>query len=402
MDYVSISGGNYAGFGDGHELAYVSPWYREPGFNVAAAAAVKAVVDVPVIVTGRVADAAIAEGILADGAADMVGMVRALIADPELPNKVRRGEAGSVRMCLGMSECHYIGPHRTPITCAVNPAAGREAEFDLTPAEQQKTVVVIGAGPAGLEAARISGLRGHHVYLCDAEREIGGTPRLLARDPNRRNLRDHAVFFDDVLKALGVELVLGNRVSADELVELAPDAVIVATGARPMVPDVPGVGAAHVVTALDVLSGAVPVTGRAVVIGGLDAHLAGPTAAEYLVDQGCAVTLCSEHVDFAPGAEDGTRLALLHRLRGKDVAIELGHKLLAVTGSGALVEETFARREREIADVTVVLACGLVPDDSLAVRLRGRIPDVHLVGDALAPRRIMHATLDGARVGAAL
>lgn len=402
VDYVSISGGNYAGFGDGHELAYVSPWYREPGFNVAAAAAVKAVVDVPVIVTGQVADAAIAEGILADGAADMVGMVRALIADPELPNKVRRGEAGGVRMCLGMSECHYIGPHRTPITCAVNPAAGREAEFDLTPAEQPKTVVVVGAGPAGLEAARISGLRGHHVYLCDAEREIGGTPRLLARDPNRRNLRDHAVFFDDVLKELGVELVLGNRVSADELVELAPDAVVVATGARPLVPDVPGVGAAHVVTALDVLSGAVTVTGRAVVIGGLDAHLAGPTAAEFLADQGCAVTLCNEHVDFAPGAEDGTRLALLHRLRGKDVTIERGHKLLAVTESGALVGETFARREREIADATVVLACGLVPDDSLATELRGRIPDVRLVGDALAPRRIMHATLDGARVGADL
>jgi 2,4-dienoyl-CoA reductase-like NADH-dependent reductase (Old Yellow Enzyme family)/thioredoxin reductase len=401
VDYVSVSGGNYAGFGDGHELAYVSPWYREPGFNVTAAAAVKAVVDVPVIVTGRIADAAVAEGILADGSADLIGMVRALIADPELPDKVRRGDAGGVRMCLGMSECHYIGPHRTPVTCAVNAAAGREAEFDLTPAAEPKTVVVVGAGPAGLEAARVAALRGHHVYLCDEERQIGGTPRLLARDPNRRNLADHAVFFTDPIKQLGIELVLGNRVGAEELLELDPDAVIVATGARPLVPDVPGVSAEHVVTALDVLRGAAPVTGNALVVGGLDAHLAGPTTAEFLADSGCPVTWCSEHVTFAPGAEDGTRMALLHRLRNKDVTVASGHKLVSVTDGGAVVEDTFTRRQREVPG-TVVLACGLVPDDSLAAALRGRIPEVHVVGDALAPRRIMHATLDGARVGAAL
>lgn len=401
VDYVSVSGGNYAGFGDGHELAYVSPWYREPGFNVAAAAAVRAVVDVPVIVAGRIADAAVAEGILADGAADMVGMVRALIADPELPNKVRRGDAGGVRMCLGMSECHYIGPHRTPVTCAVNAAAGREAEFDLTPSAEPKTVVVVGAGPAGLEAARVSALRGHHVYLCDGAREIGGTPRLLARDPNRRNLKDHAVFFTEPIRRLGIELVLGNQVGAAELIELNPDAVVVATGARPLVPDVPGVAAEHVVTALDVVSGAVSVRGDVLVVGGLDAHLAGPTTAEFLADQGCAVTWCSDHVTFAPGAEDGTRLALLHRLRTKNVTLALGHRLVAVTDDGAVIEETFTRQVRAVPG-TVVLACGLVPDDTLAAELRGRIPEVHVVGDALAPRRIMHATLDGARVGAAL
>ena len=121
--YISVSGGNYAGFGDGLETAYVSPWYKDPAFNVAAAAAVKRVVDVPVIVTGRILDPSIAEGILADGAADMIGMVRALIADPDLPNKARAGRTTEIRMCIGMSECHHIGPHRVPITCAVNAAA---------------------------------------------------------------------------------------------------------------------------------------------------------------------------------------------------------------------------------------------------------------------------------------
>ena len=396
--YLSITGGNYSGFGEGYETAYVSPWYREPGFNVAAAAAVKAVVDVPVLVAGRVADAAIAEGILADGAADMVGMVRALIADPQLPNKVRQGKADEVRMCLGLSECHYIGPHRTPMTCAVNASAAREAEMDLVPTDAPKTVVVIGAGPAGMEAARVARLRGHDVYLCDSEREIGGTPRRLAVDPNRRNLKDHAVFFDGQFKRLGVQLMLGQTITAAELMGFAPDAVVVATGGLPLVPDVPGIRDPHVSTALEALAGTAPLGARVIVVGGLDGHIAGATISEFLTDQGQQVEYLSEHVDFAPGAEDGTRLALLNRLMNKDVTISRCHRLVAATDGGALVEQTFTHRQRRIEDVSIVLACGLVPNDALATQLRDEIAEVHVVGDALAPRRLMHATLEGARV----
>src|ERR1019366_6176143 len=122
-------------------------------------------------------------------------------------------------MCIGMSECHAIGPHRGPVTCAVNSAAAREDEMEIKPAETVKTVVVVGAGPAGMEAARVAALRGHHVYLADSQRAIGGTPALLAVDPNRRNLRDHAAYFETELRRLGVELMLGNVVTADELVE---------------------------------------------------------------------------------------------------------------------------------------------------------------------------------------
>src|SRR6185295_14897798 len=168
LAYVSVSGGTYSGFADGFDGAYVSPWYREPAFNAETAAAVRrASGGVPVLVTGRIADASIAESLLAEGVCDLVGMVRALIADPELPNKAREGRAGEVRMCLGMSECHHIGRHRVPMTCAVNAAAGREEEMAVTPAAIRKAVVIVGAGPAGLEAARVAGLRGHKVYLCD-------------------------------------------------------------------------------------------------------------------------------------------------------------------------------------------------------------------------------------------
>ncbi len=400
VQYISVSGGNYSGFGDGYETAYVSPWYREPGFNVEAAAAVKSAVSVPVIVTGRIADASIAEGILTDGSADMIGMVRALIADPELPNKAREGRILEVRMCLGMSECHYIGPHRTPINCAVNAAAGREKEMEVRPAEVTKTVVVVGAGPAGMEAARVAALRGHHVYLSDAARAIGGTVRLLARDPNRRNLRDHAAFFELELPRLGVEYMLGNVVTADELVEFAPDAVIVATGGRAIVPDVPGMSEAGHLTALDLFGDdrPLPSTPRVVVVSGLESHLAGPTIAEYLADQGKEVELINEQVNFAQGAEDGTRLALLSRLRAKNVAVSQFHRLERVEGSTVTVTDTFARHARTIDEASVVVACGLTPNDELARALSGRIAEVHVIGDALAPRRLMHANLEGARV----
>jgi NADPH-dependent 2,4-dienoyl-CoA reductase/sulfur reductase-like enzyme len=394
--YVSVSGGNYAGFGHGLETTYVSPWYTEPAFNAAAAAAVKKVVAVPVIVTGRIADAAIAEGILADGSADLVGMVRALIADPDLPNKIRSGRTEDVRMCLGLSECHHIGPHRTPLTCAVNAAAAREDEMEIVPASCLKTVVVIGAGPAGMEAARVAALRGHHVYLSDRRRQIGGTPALLAGDPNRRNLRDLAAFFEPQLARLGVEMMLGNEVTADEMIAFAPDVVVVATGGRQLVPDVPGIGDPNVREALDVLAGP-PVGGAALVVGGFDNHLAGPTIAEFLADQGCTVELISEQFDFAGGVEDGTRFVVMQRLLKKGVTVSLLHRLVAVDAGGAVVSGTFSGQERRLEGVTVVLACGLVPDDSLASALDGRLPEVHVIGDALAPRRIMHATLEGAR-----
>jgi 2,4-dienoyl-CoA reductase-like NADH-dependent reductase (Old Yellow Enzyme family)/thioredoxin reductase len=397
--YISVSGGSYAGFGDGAELAYVSPWYTVPGHNVDAAAAVKGRVDVPVIVTGRIADVAIAESILAEGAADMIGMVRALIADPELPNKARAGRTDEIRMCLGMSECHAIGPYRVPVTCAVNAAAAREAELAITPAEESKTVVVVGAGPAGMEAARVAAQRGHHVHLADARRTIGGTPALLALDPNRRNLRDHAAYFETQLRKLGVELMLGNEVTADELIDFGPDAVVVATGGRPMVP--PGIDAEQVVLALDVLRGA-PTASRVVVVGGLDKHLGPPTIAEFLADQAKEVELISEQFDFARGVEDGTRVPLLQQLRVKGVRISLCHRLHAVDEDGVEVLDAFTREVRRIPGATAVLACGSVPDASLASALHGHIPEVHVVGDALAPRRIMHATLEGARAGMAL
>ena len=401
VDFISITGGSYAGHGGEEEVAYVSPWYQTPGTNVPVAAAVKAIVDVPVIVTGRNIDPALAEGILADGAADLIGMVRALIADPELPNKARTGRSQFIRGCLGLSECHAIGPHRVPITCAVNASAGREHEPAAQRAGQPKVVAVIGAGPAGMEAARVAAERGHRVYLADARAHLGGTPALLALDDNRRNLRDLAAYFDVQLRHLGVELLLGHTVSADELIDFKPDAVIVATGSVLRPPDVPGIEGHDVVDCLDVLRGKAT-RDRALVVGGREKHLGPPTIAEYLADHGKEVELISEHLDFFSGIEDATRIELIRRLRTKGVQIAPLTRLSAIRDGCAVVTDVLSRQERYLEDVTIVLASSRSPDDRLADELRGHVPIITAVGDALAPRRILHATLDGSRAALSL
>jgi thioredoxin reductase len=253
---------------------------------------------------------------------------------------------------------------------------------------------------AGSEVALIS-LNEAQLTRLAARGARGRAVAGLARDPNRRNLRDHAAWFEEELRRLGVQLVLGNVVTANELVDFEADVVVVATGARPLVPDVPGIADPRVVTALDVLDGA-PVGSAALVVGEFEKHLGPPTVAEFLADGGAGVELVSQQFDFASGAEDGTRLPLRQRLARKGVTVSLLHRLVEVDGTGAVVEDTLTRERRHLTGVTVVLACGSVPDDRLAKDLRGRIPEVHVVGDALAPRRMMHATLEGARVALAI
>src|SRR6202011_1661599 len=182
-------------------------------------------------------------------------------------------------------------------------------------------------------------------------------------------------YFETQLRKLDIELMLGNKVTADELIEFAPDAVIVATGRRPLVPDVAGIDGRNVLHAMDALQGAAT-TQRVVVVGGLDKHLGPPTIAEFLADQGKEVEVVSEQFDFAPGVEDGTRLPLYQRLRTKGVRVSTLHKLSCVEHHEVIVTDTFTKQNRRIEGASVVLACGSKPDDRLRRALEGRLPEV--------------------------
>ena len=186
--------------------------------------------------------------------------------------------------------------------------------------------------------------------------------------------------------------------SANDVAEFGADVVIIATGSSPVLPNIAGGGQANVLTAMDVLAEPARAGSRVLVVGGLDSQVAGPTVAEFLADRGASVTLINEHMDFAHGAEGVTRIELLRRLARKNIPVKMSTGLASVSDGGAEIENKLSGLRERLDDITVVLACGWVGNDRLARDLAGRVPEIHVIGDALAARRIMHAVLEGARV----
>ncbi|MGH3635832.1 MAG: FAD-dependent oxidoreductase, partial [Mycobacterium sp.] len=214
--------------------------------NVGAAAAVKEVVDVPVIAVGRIHDPVRAEQILADGRADFIAMGRPLLADPAIPRKLRTGQAHRIRKCISCENCIDAMELRFSVDCAVNPRTGKERELATTRSARAKRLVVVGGGPAGLEAARVASKRGHRVTLFERGGQLGGALRWAAilhpeNEPFLRYLRSE-------ITCSSVKVELGHTVEASQVVDLAPDAVVVATGGRIAVPAVPGDQLPHVRT----------------------------------------------------------------------------------------------------------------------------------------------------------
>ena len=397
--YISISGGSYTGMKDGLKMSYVTSAYQEQGPNVRFAAAVKQVATVPVIVSGRIVDPAFAEQVLANGSTDMVGMARTLIAEPDWGRKAQAGQLAEIRRCDANNECHAIG-HRLPVvTCTINPAAGREEEFDLHPAPRQKRVLVVGAGPAGMEAALAAARNGHTVTLCEQHDHLGGQLADLARDLNRRTFADHLHYQSRHIQTSGIDLRLNTTVDAALVATLAPDVVIIATGSTSLRPDLPGVNGPNVFTASQVLRGEARLGANVLVVGGLEDHLGPPTLAEFLADQGKHVELLAETLIPGEAIEEATLYVLTKRLLEKNVRLTPLTKLRSIEPGRVHLTHVYtqAATTREGID-SIVLAIGGQAEDSLHAQLYGMVPELYLIGDARAPRRIIHAIREGARI----
>ena len=400
-DYWMVSGSNTETLR--YEAMVTPSLYHPRGLYNDLAALTRGVVRVPVIVAGRIVTPAEAEAALAAGVCDLVGMTRALIADPEMPRKARAGQVGDIRVCVGASE-GCIGRLRQgkAITCVQNPVIGREAELgEIRPAARPKRVVVVGGGVAGLEAARVAALRGHAVILLEATAACGGQVLAAARAPKRQEYALIAGWLLDQGTKAGVEVRLGVRATAADVLALRPEAVVVATGATPRLPDIPGIGLPHVATTLDVLLGKVAPGRRAVVVDE-DGHFAAPTTADLLAGQGVAVTLVSRYFMVGEDIDEGLRADLYARLYGQGVTLQPLTAALEVVPGGVRTRHTFSGAEARLDADTVVFAFGGKADDALHHQLDGRVPELSLVGDAYSPRRIHDAILDGSRVARAL
>ncbi|MDO5770216.1 MAG: NAD(P)/FAD-dependent oxidoreductase [Psychrobacter sp.] len=256
-------------------------------------ALVKQAVTIPVSTSGRIIDPAMGEQLLLDGKADMIGIGRALLADPDWVNKTQEGRPEDICRCIGCNEgCVDTVVNRSFIACVVNAENGFEAVRFIRPAEQVKNVIVIGAGPAGMEAARVAAQKGHRVTLLEKETYLGGQLNIASVPPRKEELRRNIEDLTQACERLGVERHLGHEATAESVLALRPDAVIIAIGATSFTPPIEGINSPQVCDAWKVLAGEQQVTGRVAIVGG---GIVGCETAEYLAHQGCQVSIIDAH-----------------------------------------------------------------------------------------------------------
>jgi N,N-dimethylglycine/sarcosine dehydrogenase len=403
VDFLSIIGGG----AHTYELqaAAVPNMSYSTGVFVPLAAAIKhAAPGMPIFHASRIVDPVHADSTVASGQIDVVGMTRALIADPDLPRKAREGRLDDIRTCVGANEgCIDRIYQGRPVTCVQNPATGREAELaEIQKATTPKKVVVVGGGVAGLEAARMAAIRGHRVTLFEKTAALGGQVLLAARAPARAEYAGIVRFLAGQVRKLAVDVRLGMEATPSAVLAERPEAVIVATGSHPFVPPVPGSDGKHVVTDRDVLSGEAKVGANVVVVDDVHTQQALSTA-ELLLQQGKRVEVISPL--FYVGQDIGvTSIAPLYkRLFTEGVVLTPGTELRAVEGSAVIVTNVYSGVERRIEGVdTVVLSAGSRSTDSLYRRLKGQVAELYAVGDCVAPRGVHQALLDATRVARAL
>lgn len=394
VDALEVSGGTIPDV----FWAVVAPSGTPLALNAPFSAAVKQVVDIPVICVGRINTPGIAEFVLATGRADLVSMGRALNADPELPNKAAAGDLEDIAPCVGCNTgCIGTVVAGGQASCVVNPAAGKERAMTIVPAATPRRVLVAGGGPAGLEAARVASLRGHDVTLCEKAEKLGGQVNLASVPPWKQEISQVIKYLSLQAQKAGVKVELGQRVTPELVAERNPDVVIVATGARPLIPQtITGVDRENVVTAWQLLSGhPAAVATNVVIVGG---GLVGCETADFMAepDDNLAaaptrVTILEMQDKIAPDSVHEVRHLLMQRLHAKGVEMLTGAEVKEILDDGVVFVRD-GREERIHGAQYVVLAVGAQPVDELSDKLKGEVDEVHVVGDAREPRRVLEAT----------
>lgn len=386
----------------------VPPHFVPQGYQKYVATGLKSVLNIPLMFSGRVVSPFVAEQLLADGLADMVGMTRAHISDPEIVRKMREGRTDEIRVCVGSNNCVGRRERGTFVSCVQNPDTGREG-IEWVPLEQTATtnprrVLVIGGGVAGMEVARVAATRGHQVSLYERSGELGGQVNIARRAPRRGELGLLVTNKRKEMARAGVAVHLGVEVTPELVASESPDVVVLATGARVYRPhDLPGSDRAHVVTAWDVLLGRATAGQKVLIVDG-DREEEGLNVAELLSGQGKQVELITKSYYAGVNVVDHNTVPLLYqKILGNGVKLTYNTWVARIEERDVVLYDVYTRQERTIQDVdTVVLALGGIANDGLAERLRAAGQEVHLIGDCVAPRDLEYAVLDGHKLGRAL
>jgi 2,4-dienoyl-CoA reductase-like NADH-dependent reductase (Old Yellow Enzyme family)/NADPH-dependent 2,4-dienoyl-CoA reductase/sulfur reductase-like enzyme len=394
IDYIHVS----AGIPETGQYS-ITPMYLPRGFLLPLAEGIKSAVTVPVMAVGALHDPDLAEQALQKNQADLIVMGRALIADPELPQKIQSGQLENIRTCLRCNEgCSSRVRENKTQRCAINSEVGRERQMRLHPASRPKHVCVVGGGPAGMEAARVLALRKHRVTLIEKEKELGGLMRYAAVPDFKAELRSFLRYLKTQVERLGVEILLNQRATPEVVREIKPDSVVLAAGSTVRLPDIPGAGKPFVATFGELLFGEFKAGEEVVIVGGA---AMGCEIAAHLAASGKKVTLVEMLGDLATDLEMRSRLALLQLLKERGVKILTHWKLEKIdNGYVHLLGRDWKRKE--VATDSVVLALGMTPNQELVKPLREKFSDLYVIGDCVKPRKIYQAIHEGAFAGRAI
>ncbi|MNF30086.1 NADH oxidase [compost metagenome] len=415
VDFINVSQGSYHAFDK-----MIGGMHEPTGYELPLSRQVTRELRVPRIVVGRVRTLEEADQIIRDGDADLVAMTRATIADPMLVSKTLAGDAQQVRPCIACNQ-GCVGNLLTVgrMGCVVNPSVGHEQRFGdhrLDTVTRPKRVLVIGGGPAGMEAARVAALRGHRVTLCEARSELGGALRLAARAPTRHGLLDLGTWLEQEVYRLGVDIRLNTYMESAEVLAFGADALIVATGSMPRLDGVQsanpgepvqGMEDPRVKSSWEVLSepGIAAHARTAVVIDDLG-HYEAIAVAEYLITRGIKVNYVTRHASFAPHSEPALMTEpALRRLGQGDFQLHVRCRVTAVEADGVRIGPTYLPGSVSTQKVPADLVVFVSANRSLRTLfddLRNQLPWVEAVGDANSPRQLQEAMREGHRAGAAV
>lgn len=374
----------------------VEPFRMENGIFVDASEEIKKSVSIPVLTAGRINEANLASNILRTGKADLIGMGRASLADPDFPKKVQEGRMDEIRYCIGCVQGCIGGNMRGEnCHCLVNPEMDREFELPDNPVEKKKRILVVGAGPAGMEAAIVAKRRGHDVTVIEKEERVGGTWNVACLPLYKGELVNLIKWQNDELRRLGVQLHLGTEATPDSIREFHPDEVILATGGKPFIPPIPGADLPHVVQANDVLMQNVQFGKNAVVLGG---GSVGVETAEYINYCGSNVTVIEMMDDILVGLERETRLMQLAAIKEQQIKVYTSSRVTNISEKTI----TFLRDGKDVTldgIDTVVVAAGSRPMNQLVKPLEEMGIKVTVVGDAKKVRNGLAAVYEGYMAG---